>query len=140
MRQIVVDTNVVVAALKSSRGASFRLLQLLPSPKFETNLSPSLVYEYQEVLGRPSTALAFSLTAIEAVIDGLCAVSNRIRIHYRWRPFLIDPGDDMIVELAVAASCGTIVTFNKADFVGVDQFGIAVQNPAEFLRTIGELS
>ncbi len=58
---------------------------------------------------------------------------------YQWRPLLKDPKDDMVLELAVAAQCDWIVTFNKRDFVGAEQFGIQIATPREFLWTIGGL-
>lgn len=59
---------------------------------------------------------------------------------FLWRPFLKDPKDDMVLELAVEAQCEYIVTFNQKDFVGSDQFGIAVVTPQEFLRKTGVIS
>jgi predicted nucleic acid-binding protein len=58
-------------------------------------------------------------------------------IYFRWRPFLPDPKDDMVLELAVAAGAATIVTFNLKDFRGIDVFGIMAKKPGEFLAEIG---
>ncbi len=77
---------------------------------------------------------------IDDILDYLCRVSSHQTIHYLWRPFLPDPKDDMVLELAVAAQCEYIVTFNQRDFRGTDQFGIVVIQPREFLKRIGELS
>ena len=60
-------------------------------------------------------------------------------IFYLWRPFLRDPKDDMVLELAVNAGCGLIITFNHVDFQGVDEFGIRTATPRRFLQGIGEL-
>jgi len=65
--------------------------------------------------------------------------AQRRKVYYLWRPFLADPKDDMILELAVSAGCDVIVTYNKNDFIGVHQFGIRVLTAQEFLREIGEL-
>ena len=68
------------------------------------------------------------------------AVANHHRIYYLWRPFLSDPGDDMILELAVTAECAFSVTYNQSDFVGVEQFGLISLTPKEFLQKIGVVS
>ena len=139
-RQIVIDTNVFVAALRSQYGASYKLFMLLESGKFETNLSVPLVIEYEEVgkrlIGKRS---ALKTKDIDDILDYICSVANRRKIYYLWRPFLNDPKDDMVLEVAVSAGCNIIVTYNKADFAGVDKFGIRVMTAREFLREIGEL-
>ncbi len=45
----------------------------------------------------------------------------------------------MVLELAVAAQCKYIVTFNQKDFKGANQFGLEIVNPKEFLQQIGLL-
>jgi predicted nucleic acid-binding protein len=74
---------------------------------------------------------------IEDVIDFHCRVARKHRIFYLWRPRLKDPDDEMILEVAVRAGCDTIVTFNKKDFAGVEEFGIQAVTPGEFLTQIG---
>lgn len=61
-------------------------------------------------------------------------------IFFLWRPFLRDPKDDMILELAVKAGCEFIITYNVRDFAGVEQFGIQVVEPGAFLQRIGALT
>lgn len=137
--QIVLDTNVVYAALRSKRGASYRLLSLLESNKFEINLSVPLVIEYEDVLKRKQKTLTFSETRIDQFLDYLCMVGNLHEVFFLWRPILNDPKDDMILELAVRAECQYIVTYNKRDFEGVDQFGIEPVTAKEFLEIIKEI-
>ena len=83
--QIIIDTNVILAAARSSVGTSFRLLNLLGDPRFEINLSVPLVLEYEAVLKRPEHNLAMSHQEIDDVIDFLCENSNLRRIHFLWR-------------------------------------------------------
>lgn len=113
---------------------------LLESGKFEFNLSVPLAIEYEEaakrLVGKKSSLKA---SDVDDILDYVCSVANRRRVHYLWRPFLSDPKDDMVLELAVAAECRIIVTYNKDDFRGVEQFGIRVLTPQEFLRRIGEV-
>ena len=73
------------------------------------------------------------------ILDYICEVANPRKVFYLWRPILKDPKDDMVLELAVAASCNFIVTFNQQDFQGVEKFGLQVLPPKEFLQLIGEL-
>jgi len=61
-------------------------------------------------------------------------------VFYLWRPTLRDPKDDLVLEVAVAAGCEGIVTFNERDFAGAERFGLRVMPPGELLVEIGELS
>ncbi len=74
---------------------------------------------------------------IDNIIDYFCTIGIETEIFYLWRPFLKDPKDDFILELAVNSHADTIVTFNKKDFKGVEQFGVRVLSPKEFLKIIG---
>lgn len=137
--QIVLDTNIIYSALRSKRGASYRLLSLLDSAKFEINLSVPLVIEYEDILLRKLHTLNFNEAQIGQFLDYLCMVGNWHEVYFLWRPILKDPEDDMILELAVRANCKYIVTYNKADFRGVDKFGIKSATAKEFLQIIQEL-
>jgi putative PIN family toxin of toxin-antitoxin system len=139
VQQIVLDTNIIYSALRSIRGASYRLLSLLDSPKFEINLSVPLVIEYEDVLLRKIHTLNFNESQIDQFLDYLCLVGNWHEVYFLWRPILKDPEDDMILELAVRANCKYIVTYNKADFQGVDKFDIKLATAKEFLQIIQEL-
>lgn len=139
VQQIVLDTNIIYSALRSRRGASYRLLSLLDSVKFEINLSVPLVIEYEDVLLRKIHTLNFSESQIGQFLDYLCLVGNWHEVYFLWRPILKDPEDDMILELAVRANCKYIVTYNKADFQGVDKFDTKLATAKEFLQIIQEL-
>ncbi len=139
MYSVVVDTNVFLAALKSSRGASYRLLMLMGTGAFTVNISVPLVLEYEDVAKRYLQTTALYVQDLENILDYICAVAARQNIYYLWRPFLRDAQDDMLLELAVAASCQFIITFNHKDFVGVEQFGIGCITPKMFLQMIGVL-
>ena len=141
MRQpkIVIDTNVLVSALHSNLGMSFKLLMKIDTGLFNTAVSVPLVLEYEDVTKRPNRLIKISKDHADAIIDYICHVSDRAKVYYLWRPYLKDPKDDMVLELAVSARCTHIVTFNKRDFVGADKFGIAVVRPKEFLQILGEL-
>jgi putative PIN family toxin of toxin-antitoxin system len=139
MYQIVIDTNVFISALRSSRGASHKLLLLFGSDKFEINISVPLILEYEDVAKRQRDHIVLTENEIDDIIDYICTLSNHRNVYYLWRPFLKDSKDDMVLELAVASSCDFIVTYNKRDFQGAEQFRLQVLNPKEFLQLIGEL-
>lgn len=134
--QIVLDTNVLYAGLRSRRGASFKLLKQLETGRFELNLSVPLVLEYEEVLLRKESTLNFTPNEIGKLLDYLCRIANLHEVHFLWRPILNDPKDDMILDLAVRANCQYIVTYNIRDFTGVSQFGVQAINAQEFLKKI----
>ena len=130
---IVLDTNVLVAALKSSRGASFRLLSLVEENLFTLHVSTTLVTEYEAVLKRGVTVLTDE--DIDNVIDFICSRAVLNKIFYLWRPVLKDPGDDFILELAVKANAA-VVTWNITDFKHAARFGVAVMTPRDFLTSL----
>lgn len=135
--RVVIDTCVFISALRSSRGASYRLLNLIGTSGFEIALSVPLVLEYEDAAKRIGDATGLSAVDIDDVIDYLCSVAHLQEIHFLWRPLLRDPRDDHVLELAVEAECDLIVTHNVRDFGGSDQFSISAIRPGEFLRRIG---
>lgn len=129
---VVLDTSVLVAAWKSRSGASYALLTHLRAGDFEIAVSVPLVLEYEAVLLR-HVGGGLSSKDVEVFVDYLCLLAKKQDIFFLWRPFLKDPDDDMLVELAVAAQCAGIVTHNVRDFAGVEKLGLRVFTPAEFL-------
>ncbi len=130
----MLDTNVLVAALRSRRGASFALLELVGTGAFDVVLSVPLVLEYEDAALRGR--LALSAKDIAAVIDYLCAVAIHQPIYFLWRPFVADPKDDMVAEVAFGSSADFLVTHNLRDFRRMPELGVAVITPAVFLRKI----
>jgi predicted nucleic acid-binding protein len=126
------DSNVIVAGLRSRRGASFRVLSLVGTGAFTHCLSVPLLFEYEDVLKRPGM-VPFSGEVVEDVLDGLCATAERLPLYFLWRPQLADAEDDLVLEIAVTGRCDTIVTFNQRHFIGSEQFGVQIQTPGEFL-------
>jgi predicted nucleic acid-binding protein len=94
----------------------------------------ALVAEYEHAVKNLDPSLRPSDASTDAIIDYLCAAAIRVaHIYFLWRPYLRDPKDDHVLELAVAASADAVVTYNKRDFKGIERFGIAVFNPYEYL-------
>jgi len=136
---IVIDTNVVIAALRSQRGASYRLLSLVGTKRFITHDSVALVLEYEDVIQRHRVELGLSQDDVSDLIDSLCAQAKHHEIYFLWRPSLPDTNDELILELAVSARCEYIVTHNLSDFSSAEKFGIKVVTPGAFLKIIGEV-
>ena len=135
--RIVIDTCVLVSALRSSRGASHRLLLLVGETHFEIALSVPLVVEYEDAAKRMTEATGLSGEEVDDVLDYLCSVAHLQEINFLWRPVLKDSRDDHGLELATEAGCETIVTHNISDFAGSERFGVRAVKPGEFLRSIG---
>ncbi len=136
---IVIDTNVIVAGLRSRNGASSRLLSLIGTKRFVLHLSVPLVLEYEAVLYGFIETTSISAQVADDLIDALCALGVHHDIHYLWRPYLSDPDDEMILELAIASQSDYVLTYNKRDMKNIEQLGIAVITPKEFLEVIGEI-
>jgi putative PIN family toxin of toxin-antitoxin system len=135
--QIVLDTNVLVSGLRSRRGAAYRVLELVGTESFDIHLSVPLLFEYEDALGRQVAEGRIPKSVVEAVLDYHCKIATHHPIFFLWRPFLRDPRDDMVLEVAVKAGCDLIVTFNERDFAGVQKFGLRPVSPATFLDEIG---
>ena len=135
--RVVIDTNVVVAGLRSRRGASFRLLSEVGKKRFEIALSVPLVLEYEDALHRHASVTKLNADDVDAFLDYFCSVAHLQKIFYLWRPLLPDPKDDLLLELAIAAGCQSIITFNRRDFSGADRFRVSVVEPGPFLSGLG---
>ena len=130
---VVIDTNVLISALKSKRGASHKLILSLTENKFIPNISVPLFIEYESVAKRVSMLNQLKAHDINAILDYLLSQSKIRKIFYLWRPFLKDPKDDLVLEVAVQSQSQFIITFNKKDFAGCEKyFGIKIVTPQEF--------
>lgn len=135
----MLDTDVLVAALRSGSGASRQLLLGALEGRFELLLSVPLMLEYEAVLTRPEHLAACQLSSedVRHVLDDLASVSKRVRLAFRWRPTLGDADDDMVLETAVNGNADAIVTFNLRDFKEAgERFQCSVISPREALRVI----
>ena len=133
--RIVLDTSVLVAAVRSRNGASFQLISMLPSEQFEIALSVGLYLEWQAVLTRTEhLPPGATVDAALGFLRYLASIAYLQEVYFLWRPFLRDPDDDMVVECAVASGSTYIVTHNVRDFRGVEELGVKAIPPAEFLN------
>lgn len=135
MRELIFDTNVLVAGLRSKRGASYQLICLFTEGRFRLNVSVALALEYEDVLKRPGLLAGLTPQKVDIFLNYLFSACNLEPSVIRLRPSLRDPDDERILELAV--QCGAaIITHNKRDFDGAAPFGIEVKTPSEMLRIL----
>ena len=136
---IVLDTSIVVAALRSTTGASAALLMRARKGEVTLLANVALALEYEAACRCAEHAVAAGLTAGEVgkFVDAVLAMVEPVESYFMWRPLLRNPADEMVVEAAVNGRASAIVTFNQRDFDVVPrQFGIEVLTPAAALRRI----
>jgi putative PIN family toxin of toxin-antitoxin system len=136
--QVVIDTNVLVAAARSNAGASFELLRLFAASdtRWAWNISTALLIEYEAVLKREQHRQGRPAAIVDRFLDDLAARANRHAIFYLIRPFLTDPDDELVLELALASASSYIITHNRDDFRDANRFGVGVLTPSQFLRIL----
>jgi putative PIN family toxin of toxin-antitoxin system len=133
----VLDTSVIVAAVRSRHGASNRLLQSAHSRSLQILATPALFLEYEEVLGREEqrSVHGMSVERTDAFLIGLAGIIEPVRIFYHWRPQMQDADDEMVLETALNGRAHVIVTHNVRDFVNAaSRFNVRVATPAELVR------
>lgn len=137
----VLDTNVLVAAVRSPGGASAEILRRVLQGQVSALCSVPLFMEYEAVVLRPEHLTAAGAQAHDVVnlLDVLAGVITRVEIQFLWRPQLRDANDDLVLELAVNGqglgdSVG-IITSNQKDFwPQASKFGVSVMTPRQFFQ------
>ena len=136
------DTDVIVAAMRSPTGASAALLRRVRNgelPELRLAASVSLFVEYEAVCSRPEHVQATGLTLAEldTFLNALASLVEAVEIHYRWRPQLRDPGDELVLEAAVNSGADVLLTFNQRHFApAAPLFGLRLALPGQFLRSL----
>jgi putative PIN family toxin of toxin-antitoxin system len=139
MLRLVMDTDVMVAAIRSDAGASRRLLTAVLHGQATLLLSVPLLIEYEAILTRAEHLAASGLTAadIGALLDAVAAIAEPVRLAYLWRPQLRDPNDDMVLETAIDGGADRLVTFNLRHFAtAAEAFGLTPCRPAVAVRDL----
>jgi putative PIN family toxin of toxin-antitoxin system len=137
--RIVMDTDVLVAALRSSTGASRVVYQLIREGAIEGVASVALFLEYETILLREEHLEATGLdrTEIDLILNELAGILRPIALYFRWRPLLSDPDDERVFETAINGQADALVTFNVRDYLpAANRFNLAVLRPGEFLRRL----
>ena len=135
----VLDTDVLVAAVRSDRGASRVVLTAALEQRYPTLASVPLMLQYESVLTRAEHLAAARISAadVEILLDAIALVAEPIRISYLWRPVLTDPGDDLVLETAVNGRADLVVTFNRRHFEpAAAPFGLEILAPADAVRRL----
>lgn len=137
MQRVVLDTSVLVAGLRSRNGASFAILRLVADRYARPLVTTALFLEYEDVLRRPEHRAVHGLSndELNRLMAGLAALAEPVDVFFRWRPQLLDPKDEMVLEAAINGRAEALVTHNVRDFhSAVNRFNIRVVTPAAFLK------
>lgn len=134
----VMDTNVLVAALRSRRGASFEILRRLRSGQWTAVLSNHLLFEYEEILKRDADALGLGPDDVDQLLNAISARAEPWPLAPDWHPILADPDDEPLVQLAVESGARRVVTHNVRDLQAARTLGVEVLNPRDFLGKLQE--
>ena len=136
---LVLDTSVVAAAFRSRRGSSNALLAAAVDGRVRLRATTALFLEYEAVLKRPEQRLStgLDLASTERALASLASVCEPVDVHFRWRPQLRDPADEMVLEAALNGRVDALVTFNTRDFAEAgERFDLAILRPADVLRSV----
>jgi putative PIN family toxin of toxin-antitoxin system len=137
MIKVVIDTNVIIAALRSKNGFSHRLVFSIGlDSRWKPMISGPLLSEYSEQVISQRMVKNWTYEDCDDFLDYLCAESGWSEVHFLWRPLLADEDDHIVLEAAMASSAERIITFNKTDLKPSESFGIRLQTPREFLESL----
>jgi putative PIN family toxin of toxin-antitoxin system len=134
--KVVLDANVIVAALRSRRGASAVWLRAALRQQAEMLVSVPLMLHYESVLARPDLRAASGLNGPELaqILDAIAVVATPVLVSYLWRPMLREPDDELVLETAVNGGADLLLTFNERDFAGAERFGTRIARPGPAWR------
>lgn len=137
--RVILDTNVIVSALRSQTGASHRPLMTIGHAQWQSVVTPALMLEYEDVARRPDNVPGLSAQDLTDILDMIYRESHRQLVWFSWRLTSPDPGDDLVLEAAIAGCCDFVVSFNARHLRAAREFGIEVLTPAALLKLIGEI-
>jgi putative PIN family toxin of toxin-antitoxin system len=136
---MVLDTDVIIAAMRSPSGASAALLMAARRGEIRMLANVALALEYEATCRRAEHGVAAGLSPaqVSIFIDAVIALAEPVETHFLWRPQLRDPGDELVLEAAVNGHANAIVTFNQKDFGEIPmKFSVDVLAPVDALRRI----
>jgi putative PIN family toxin of toxin-antitoxin system len=135
--KVVLDTSVIIAAVRSRHGASNRVLQMAFAGSFKILATTALFLEYEEVLERPEQRAVHGMSPehTSAFLIGLAAIIEPVRVYYQWRPQMQDTDDEMVLETALNGRADAIVTHNLRDFISpASKFNVRVLSPGDLVK------
>jgi putative PIN family toxin of toxin-antitoxin system len=135
----VLDTSVIVAGFRSRSGASNLLLRAVADGSLRPLVTTALFLEYEDVLLRPEQRIATGMTPaqVEGALAALASAAEPVEVHFRWRPQLTDPSDELVLEAAVNGTADCLVTHNVRDFEpAATKFELRVITPQQCLKEI----
>lgn len=136
---MVLDTGIIVAALRSAGGGSNAVLREAATGRLVPLATPALFLEYEAVLKRPEQRLAHGLgqDEIDQFLAALASACEPVEVSFQWRPQLPDANDEMVLEAAVNGRADALITHNVRDFAkGAEKFGVRILRPAELLKEL----
>lgn len=139
MYRLVLDTDIVVTALRSASGGSNAVLREAAAGRLLPLVTPALFLEYEAVLKRPEQRLAhgLGLTELDAFLAAFASACEPAEVSFRWRPQLTDPNDEMVLEAAINGRADALITHNTRHFIrGAERFGLRVMRPGELLKEL----
>jgi predicted nucleic acid-binding protein len=137
--RLVLDTDVVVAAMRSPTGGSAELLKQIRLGQASMLLTVALALEYESqcLLAEHRLASGLSESDTRSFVDRMISLAEPVELFFRWRPQLHDPGDELVLDAAINGRAFAIVTFNERDFREARAgFDIEVLRPGEVLRRL----
>lgn len=136
MIRAVLDTNILLSALRSRNGASHEILSRLVNREFELIIGNTVLAEYDEVLKRECPTFGIPVATVDRVLNALCAASTYFSTSAFWKPALPDPDDEAFAQLALEAKVGYLVTCNQRHFPTDRLPALRVVSPKEFLQVL----
>ncbi|MDZ4287247.1 MAG: PIN domain-containing protein [Prosthecobacter sp.] len=136
MIRAVLDTNVLLTALRSRHGASFEIVSRFRKGEFALLIGNTVLSEYDEVLKREGPSFGLATSTVDRFLDALCAGAEEFRTSTFWKPSLPDPDDEAFAQLALEAKVGYLVTHNRRHFPADRLPALKVVTPKEFLNVL----
>lgn len=102
-------------------------------------MTTALFLEYVDVLLRAEHRLVTGMSEddVERAQAAFASAAEPVEVHFRWRPQLKDPSDDLVLEAAVNGRADALVTHNIRDFErAAKQFELRVVTPQACLKEV----
>jgi len=137
--RVVLDTDVVIAALRSATGASAALVRLVIAGKITPIVNVPLAVEYEAKCLEHALETELDIASASLLACELINRAEKVENYFLWRPLLPDPDDEMVLEAAINGRADALVSFNHKDFRDLPaRFGIELLKPVEVLWRLSD--